>query len=184
MALSIVSTRRVIVAAVAILALVGFAALVVDVLYESLHQAAPHFGSMKVFWVNSLAGLVGGVVATGFGQAPPSQVVSGNLAQRNAVGVGALVAPPELQPTPSSGTVPTPARRGASQAPQTTAQKTQQVIGLIYALVYIVLGICSIGVVIVIENKGDAPDLVKSLATVSGGLILAIIGAFFAGNQP
>jgi len=173
MPISIVSIKRVIVALVSILALLGFVALVINVLYQTLYAETPYFGSMQVFWVNSLAGLVGGVVATGFGQAPPPQVMAGNLVERNASGVGGLVAPPELQPAPPTN---------AAQPAPGLGAKAPQIIGLLYATVYIVLGFASIAVVIIAEQKGDAPDLAKGLATVSGGLIVAIIGAFFAGN--
>src|SRR5258706_3883690 len=107
MPLSITSLRRMLVAFIAMLALAGFVATVLIALYRTIHEhQTPVFTSTYVFFANALAGLVGGIVAVGFGQSPPPSPNHENILQRNAGGLGVFLAPPELQSgSPQAGPV-------------------------------------------------------------------------------
>jgi hypothetical protein len=62
-----------------------------------------------------------------------------------------------------------------------TSSKAQEVLGLIYAIVYVLLAIAAIVTWVIYVAK--TPDLVKNLATVSMGMFVTIITAFFRENR-
>lgn len=120
----------------------------------------PVFKDTYIYIANILAGLVGGIVAVGFGQSPPPSPVGDlNILSRNAVGVGNFItsnAPQESRSQPSS--------------------TSREMIGLIYAAVYVIMGL---GAIIVWVASENTPDLLKNLATISLGMFLPIVTAFF-----
>lgn len=150
---------------ITILIIGGFAAVSIWGLvltWQSQDQPAT-FSDQYVYIATALAGLVGGLVAAGFGQRLPESDASraaageppqGRMASRVA-GLGRVVFP--------------------------TDKKTwQQIVASIYAIVYILVGVATI---ITWAMKGDAcPLLVKNMATVSFGLFLAIARGFFTEN--
>jgi hypothetical protein len=154
------TARNWLVSVLVILAIIGFAAICCIAFYQTLAQnAAPKFSEPFVYVANILAGLVGGIVAVGFGVTPPTGVKG--LLSRNMVALGSFIV--ENQP---------PARGSALAS----AGAPRELIGAIYALVYILAGVIAIGIWLYDDKT---PDLVKNLATVSIGMFVAIITAFF-----
>jgi hypothetical protein len=138
------------------LALIGFAVIYVYAIIESLSGdpsstlTRPNF----VFLANALAGLVGSVVAAGFGQTlpPPPQanVAGGGNAPTAAGGVGNIVDAGNVLPSGLSAYI-----AGG------------------YAIVYIAVGIAAI----VVWAVADVPEIVNNLAGVVLGLGVAILQA-------
>lgn len=156
-----VKPRSILVFVVVLAALLGFLWLFGRAIYLTMtHAEAPVFGDTYGHVANILSGLVGGIVAVGFGQSPPPAPAEDlNILSRNAVGLGSFI---------TAGSPP-----GEAVAPSSRAR---EVIGLIYATVYVVLGL---GAIVVWVADDKPPELVKNLATVSAGLFLPIITAFF-----
>jgi hypothetical protein len=140
-------------------ALLGFLLLYGRAFYLTLTQIdLPVFSDTYVYIANTLAGLVGGIVAIGFGQSPPPTSTGDlSLLSRNAVGVGNVI---------------TANRRGV-RGPST---RSREVMGLVYSLAYVLMGL---GAIIVWVADDKPPEIVKNLATLSIGLFLPIVTAFF-----
>jgi hypothetical protein len=104
-----------------------------------------------------LSGLVGGIVSAGFGQKiQNSSTPPGNRFSVNVRALGAFVLP-DFKFT------------------------VQELVGGIYAIVYVVLGVLAI--YCAYFQAGLAPDLLKNLANVTLGLFIAILTAFFSPTQ-
>lgn len=145
-------------------AIVGFASICCVAFYETLTQNdVPPFSERFVYVANILTGLVGGIVAGGFGVTPPSGVKG--LWSRNMAALGSFIV--ENQPL---------ARGSASSSAGTPKER----IGAIYAFVYIIAGAIAIGIWLYDDKT---PDLVENLATVSIGMFVAIVAAFFRNPQ-
>jgi hypothetical protein len=134
----------------------GFGALVLIGVVRTLRasEVAPSFNEPYLYVATGLAGLVGAVVAVGFGlkQPAPSPQNPSPIMAENAAGLGKILA---------SAGAPTFA---------------QILLGSLYAVAYIVLGIVAIVVWII---KADlTPDLVKNMASVSVGMLLPIARTF------
>jgi hypothetical protein len=140
--------------ALAGIALLGFAALVGYALAQTwTSETTPSFTDWYLYFATALTGLVGSVVAAGFGQKLPEaapEAESGRLA-RNVAGLGSL-----------AKAVPT--------------AKAKAIVASVYAGVYILWGLAAI--VTCMFRSSVAPDLVKSLAGVASGLFLAIARSF------
>ena|ERR1044071_128861 len=157
--------KSVLVFLIVLAALAGFLWLYCLAIYQTvMHDEVPTFGDSYVYIANILSGVVGGIVAVGFGQSPPpAQSADLNLLTRNAVGVGNFI------------TDNPPQGAHATQTP-----RAQEIIGLIYAAVYVILGLAAIVVWVADERP---PDLLKNLATVSIGLFIPITTAFFKESE-
>lgn len=157
--------RQLLVFVVVFSALIGFVWLLGRAIYLTFTQAdIPAFNESYVYVANILAGLVGGIVAAGFGQPPPAAAPGDlNLLSRNAVSLGNFITPDAPQ-----------------TASPTASTRAHEVIGLTYAAVYVILGLAAIAAWTVDEKP---PDLVKNLATVSIGLFIPIITSFFKENE-
>jgi len=169
------TSQRVLVGLLVFAALLGFAVMLGRAIYLTFTLAqAPTFSDTYSYVANVLGGLVGGIVAIGFGQSPPPMPADGpNIIARNAAGVGSLI----TADTSPAGRQPQPAP-SAVRAPSN--MRSQEIIGLIYAIVYILLGIAAI---VAWVSDEYPPDLVSNLATVSIGLFVPIVAAFFRENR-
>jgi hypothetical protein len=148
-------------------ALVGFVTLFGSAIWETWRSAQkPQPAENYLYVGTALAGLVGGIVATGFGQRPPEgsppvpglvpdPVSAGMIVFNNVVDLGYFVTA-GLQLT------------------------RPEVVGTVYAGLYIILGIASI--VTWVAKPAVASDLVRNLASVTIGLFLPIVSSFF--GQP
>jgi len=115
-----------------------------------------------VAFANTLAGLVGGIVAVGFGVSP-ARTADRNLVSRYKLRrLGSIIA--------------------AGDLPAATAQ---EILGLVYAVVYILIGFVAIGIW-QFKSSLDPNDIpftvIKNIATVSLGMFIPIIKGFFAKN--
>ncbi len=147
--------RTVLTIVITLAVLAGFAALFCWGIYATWTATAkPVFPETYLYVATALAGLVGGIVAAGFGQKLPesSAVTRPSRMARNITALGNFVL--------------------AGQA-----FNAQQIVASIYAGVYVLLGLVAIITWVV---KADVTsDLVKSLASVAFGLFLAIAQTFF-----
>jgi hypothetical protein len=104
-----------------------------------------------IYVATALAALIGGIVAVGFGQKPPA-FASATIAH-NASALGIF-----LTSLPNWGWA--------------------EVLGGIYATIYVVFGIAAI-VTWVVGPANPTPPIVKNLATTFLGMALPIIASFF-----
>lgn len=111
---------------------------------------------------STIAGLVGGIVASAFGVELPHEQVTGlTRYDRKTRSLGNLVASGELSGIES---IKDP-------------KKLKERLGALYSWVYIVIGILAIIVWLI----DDMPaEMVKNLASVSFGLILVIVKNYFS----
>ncbi len=142
---------------VTLAALAGFAAIFGLSIAASWRGATPSWATSEnfIYVATALAGLVGGIVAVGFGQKPPDPpaMPSANRVSRSITGLGNVLL----------------AGR---------AVNLRQLLGSAYAIVYFVLGL---GAITVWALRGGATlELVKNLASVSFGLFIAIARAFLS----
>jgi hypothetical protein len=151
------SVRKVLTVGIALVALIGFmyffGALIIGVVFT---PKPPTFTVDQITLATILSGLVGGIVAAGFGQKLPSNNGGGN---RVGIKISAL--------------------GGFVQAGFDWTSK--EFIGSIYAAVYVILGLLAI--FIAYFRADVAPDLLKNLANVTLGLFIAILTAFFSPTQ-
>jgi hypothetical protein len=162
--------RKLLVSLLVIAALLGFIWLFGQAIYLTIKSdTTPKFNDQYVYFANILVGLVGGIVAVGFGQAPPPGPNGGSVMARSAAGLGEIVASARAVRKSAQGTPPTP------------PSNTSEILGAIYAAVYVLLGLIAIGVWIYSPDR--TPDVVKNLATVSLGMFVPIIKGFFT-DQP
>jgi hypothetical protein len=162
--------RKLLVSLIVIAALLGFIWLFGRAIYLTVKSdTIPEFNDQYVYFANILVGLVGGIVAVGFGQAPPPPNGGGVMA-RSAAGLGEIVAPARAA-----------VRQAAPGTPPGPPSKTSELLGAIYAAVYVLLGLIAIGIWIYSPER--TPDVVKNLATVSLGMFVPIIKGFFT-DQP
>jgi hypothetical protein len=161
--------RSVLVFSMAILTLAGFAFLSGFAIYQTAVMGqTPVFSEPYVYVANILAGLVGGVVAAGFGQAlPPTTTLLSNALQRNLHGLGNFIVANKPKPSRATSTA-------AAQAQPPSSAKDK--IAFIYVIVYL---LCAVAAIVVWVVDSNVPDIVKNLATVSIGMIVAIVTAFF-----
>jgi heme A synthase len=149
---------------ISVLVILGFAAACIwgIVATWQAQDTPPAFPDAFVYLSTALAGLVGGLVAAGFGQKMPEADatldVSGapappqpSRAASRALGVGAIVFPGQKQ-------------------------DWQQLVGSIYAIVYVLVGLATI--VTWVLQSDVCPPMVKNLASVSIGLFLPIARNF------
>lgn len=161
--------KSVLVFIMAILALAGFAFMTGFAIYQTaIMDRIPVFSEPYVYVANILAGLVGGVVAVGFGQAPPptAPIVS-NALQRNLRGLADFIVANKPKPLTATST---------AAALTTPPSSAKEIIAFIYVIVYL---LCAVAAIIVWVADSNVPDIVKNLATVSIGMIVAIVTAFF-----
>jgi hypothetical protein len=137
-------------AAIALVAIVAFAWMFGYGMYKVWNKIASPDNEPYLYVATSLATLVGGIVAVGFGQPPPKP--SGSLPKDSFAGLGKLA----------------------------LGQKDLNwaaILGGIYAVVYVVFGIAAIATW-VIEPNSITP-LIKNQATTFLGMALPIVAAFF-----
>jgi hypothetical protein len=148
------SVRKWLTVGVALVALLGFlyffGGLVITALLAS---QKPSVDTTLTSLATILSGLVGGIVAAGFGQKPPNPPGGGRRWRRNFSALGNFV------------------QGGLDWG-------SKEFIGSVYAIVYVVLGVLAI--YCAYFRSDLAPDLLKNLANVTLGLFIAIITAFFS----
>lgn len=113
----------------------------------------PVFSEPYLYVSTALAGLIGGIVALGFGQPPPNprSTPRPDRLTRSMAGLGRMVLPGQRE-------------------------DWQRIMASAYAVVYIVWGVAAI--VTWVVKSPVTPPLVKNLASVSFGLFLPITQAF------
>ena len=138
---------------------------------DDTKKEAPQHGEPFTYVASILAGLVGGIVAAGFGQAPPSAPGGGarDAFTRNVAGLGDFIVENKREARPALRDEAGP-------------RKGKETLGLIYAAVYFLVAFANIGAWIYADE--EASILVKNLATVSIGLIVSIVTAFFRDDKP
>lgn len=147
-------------ALLSVLALLGFVVLYAVAIWNSWHSK-PGPDQNFVFLATSLAGLVGGFVASMFGQALPD-APNGPLTfiKSYAAHVGRLV---------------TAQRKGL-----TSKTGGPMLIGLAYIIAYFAVGTAAIVTWLFIP---DLSDLIKNLALIVMGLMVAIAGTYMHAIQ-
>lgn len=146
-------TRYYVTVGAAILAIVAFAFLYGWAMVATwTATATPKFNDAFSYFASLLAGLIGGIVAAGFNQRLPTQMPAGQSLPPRVTAVGALVIPRHTH-------------------------NSQQVLGSIYAVVYFLFGVAA--AVTWIVRYGVTPDLVRGLAGIATGLLIAVVRAFF-----
>lgn len=143
--------------ALTLIVLLGFTAMVTYGIYQTwTGDTTPSFTDAYLYVATGLTGLVGGIVAAGFGQKPPQTAAGSETARektaRNIDGLGNLVL--------------------AGKAVQ-----AKGIVAAVYAGVYLLLGV--VAIVTWVAKSSVTPDLVKNLASVAIGLILPIAQGFF-----
>jgi hypothetical protein len=142
---------RILVALLALAAIVAFLLMfgigILNVLRARPGEPPAH-NEAFVYVATAVASLVGGIVAVGFGIKPPGGNGSRLKASVSSLGTLAL---PKIE--------------------------WKEVIGSIYAIVYIILGIAAVTVWVIKPNETSA--LVKNLATTFLGLAIPIAAGFF-----
>lgn len=149
--------------------LLGFAAISFYAFWLTMTtQGKVELGDQLLYIANVLTGLVGGIVAFGFGMSPkPTGSLGDTVLKRSAKGLGEL-----MVKTAAQGPVGAAGGGGGSKA--------RQVLGFVYALIYILVGLAAI-VIWMIDDQ--AADLVKNLSTVFLGMAVPIVAAFFKENK-
>lgn len=140
---------------IAIAALIGFVYFYGALVVGAITKAVPTFSTDQSTLATILSGLVGGIVAAGFGVAKPDNSGGGGRLTVKARSLGAFV-----------------------QARANWA--SPQLVGSIYAAVYVVLGLLAIFVAYFYSTP---PALLANLANVTIGLFIAIVTAFFSPTQ-
>ncbi|HYX72439.1 MAG TPA: hypothetical protein VE732_06695 [Nitrososphaera sp.] len=175
--------RNILVLALVVGALLGFAVMsgiairdTIKAKQDTSKKAAPEHGEPFTYVASILAGLVGGIVAAGFGQSPPSKPGGGaaDALTRNVIGLGDFIVENKREKNLS--------RKADGDDSSATSSKAKEAIGIIYAAVYFLIGVANIGAWIYANE--EASILVKNLATVSIGLFVSIVTAFFRDDQP
>lgn len=135
-------------------ALIGFMLVYYQLFTGSWSPGNPP-GQNFTYLAEGLTGLVGGIVATSFGQTPPGHGAAvGTWARFRARlrGAGAFLGPFD-------------------------SDSSKQWLAAIYTLAY---AACAIGaIVLFVQDSDDTPALVDTLATVSFGLGLSIVSGGF-----
>ncbi|MCX6261775.1 MAG: hypothetical protein NTY95_13275 [Bacteroidia bacterium] len=156
---------------IVILALVGFVVLSVFVMYKTCKIT----GNVKIndnytVLANILTGLIGGVVALGFGISPPrSEKVKESLVKRNMIGLGGLVTVSNLFTGSNKS-------KSRVDIKENNNLQAKEILGFIYALSYIIISCAAV----VIWASDDTPhEIVKNLATIFIGMIPPIVVGYF-----
>jgi hypothetical protein len=140
-------------AVMAVIALVLYVAgVVLSLIYTFKGGKDPSFVTSEAtrYVTTGLAGLVGGVAATAFGQAPPDpNGGTANRATRNLSSLGKVV---------------------------TASASAAAAIGMAYVSAYLLLGLAAL--VAWLVKGGDTLELTKTLASTFFGLLIVVTGAF------
>lgn len=165
------NARTVLTVFIAMTALIGFAALVGYGLYQTwlATDAAPSFTEAYLYVATALTGLVGGIVAAGFGQKSPDP---GSQAAASG-------------PKPPASSLKAQPRRMARSltgvggfALAGRGGNAKQFVGTVYAAVYLVVGVAAVATWV--SKSSVTPELVKNLALVVIGLALPTVGAIMS----
>jgi cytochrome c biogenesis protein CcdA len=169
------TVRKYLVLFIVLAALAGFAVMVSRAMYLTLAETTiPEFSDTYTYVASILAGLVGGIVAVGFGQSPLEHGPGGpNVLARNAAGLAAFLSGEQ----PHSLLAGSPTVQNETRRDPGNRSGLSEAAGLAYAVVYVVLGI--IAVVVWVAKEDLTPNLVKNLASVSLGLLIPIVVTFF-----
>jgi len=148
---------------ISLLVIGGFAAVFAKGILDTWQAkgTVPPFSETYLYVATALAGLVGGLVAAGFGQKLPETPPGRDLAR-------------EAQPSRVARRL---ANLGAIVLPGQT-QDWQRLMASLYAVVYILWGVLAI--ITWVAKSPVCPDLVKNLASISFGLFLAIARGFLS----
>jgi hypothetical protein len=165
-------------------ALVGFASMFGVGIYQTWTAAADHppvFNEPFLYVATTIAALIGGIVAVGFGQKPPvpgppqgpSIETSRSTLMRSQHGQIGL--DPRIL---ASLSITSLARLLLTAA--ANPKLWQKILASLYALIYFFWGLASVLTWVV--HPSEAPDLVKNLATTFLGLAIPVAAGFF-GSQ-
>jgi hypothetical protein len=148
-------------------ALVGFVSMFGIGLAKTVGAAStPSFSDAYTYVATALVGLVGAVVAAGFGQTPQKPAVA------PAAGAGGGMVGPEASLL----------GLGSFVLARKVALNWHAILGAAYAIVYVGFAIAAI--VIWVKDSAVTPDLIKNLASVGLGMMIPIVAAFFSVQAP
>lgn len=143
-------------AALAVTAVLGFAALSIYAFVKTLQASkfAPSLNDSYLYVTAGLSSLVGGVVAVAFGQKPPAESRTETLSRENIKSLTRTV----------TGRHPEGIQVGS-------------VIGTTYAITYFLFGL--IAIVLWIIKQDLVADPVKALAATVLGMLIPIVRGYF-----
>jgi hypothetical protein len=165
-------------------ALVAFASMFGAGIYRTWTATAVHppvFNEPFLYIATTIAALMGGIVAVGFGQKPPippqgpsteTSLITRITSQHGAVGAELLFL--------GGLNITSLARFLLSAVRATDPETWQKILASLYAIVYFFWGIASVLTWVV--HPSEAPELVKNLATTFLGLAIPVAAGFF-GSQ-
>jgi hypothetical protein len=145
-------------AALSLAALLGFIYIYGRAMIEMISTPTqPVFSDAFIYVGTALAGLVGGVAATGLGQG--AMGARQNRAKSVLAGLGTWLAPNQ-------------------------AENFQQTLALIYTIVYIVFGVAALLLWISAKPEEPVLPMIRDLGLIFLGLALATVQAFVGGINP
>ncbi|AYQ27631.1 MULTISPECIES: hypothetical protein [unclassified Polaromonas] len=158
--------RRTIAGSIAVALLLGFVALYTVAIWQCWIAAEPsklRFSSEFVYAATGLAGLVGGIVAMSFNEQLPVTPDAVKSAEERSLVV-------------ASETGLKAGKKAAIEAFDATTNDVLHNINAAYAIAYFITG--GTAIVTWLSFSKDTPDLIRNLALIVFGLVLAIAKAF------
>ncbi|WP_299114183.1 hypothetical protein [uncultured Winogradskyella sp.] len=159
--------QKILIQLLVILALLGFLACSGYLFYLSFEilvdgklpdNYREELNSALTYVTSGLTGLVGGIVASGFGVKPPD---SGNEVEESSVKTFAY----KLQ------------NLGSYSISDNKPNESKEKMGFFYALAYIVVGIGSIALWIILNE--NAMESISNMATTFFGMLIPIVAQYF-----
>jgi len=153
-------------ALLAVAAVVGFAALSIYGFIKTLQatNSAPSLNDAYLYVTAALSSLVGGVVAVAFGQKPPP-------------GPGTSLGSADGSPPATQTLLSENATSLTRVATGRDLPNVGTVIGSLYAITYVAIGL--VAIVLWIVKQDLAADPVKALAATFLGLVVPIVRGYF-----
>ncbi len=160
--------QQILVRIIVILGLVGFLVCAGYLFYNSFNiDDGTELNSSLLYITTGLTGLVGGIVATGFGVKKPNPPSGGAV-------VAATPAPLKESHSMKFQNL------GAFASSSKDSDKSKERMGFYYALAYLLVGVTAI--VIWIIQQDETIETVSNMATTFFGMMVPIIAQFFRGN--
>jgi tryptophan-rich sensory protein len=143
---------------VVILALVAFIALSLFIMYKTYITTGDIDINPNIFYVaNILTGLIGGIVAIGFGvPAPKEKDTNYKLFNRKMIALGGLVTTGKFFPERNKSV-------NSASTNNKDASDPVRTFGIIYAISYIIIGFAAL---IFWMTDDKPPDFIKNISTV------------------
>ena len=161
--------QQILVRIIVILALVGFLVCAGYLFYNAFNvDNGNELNSSLLYITTGLTGLVGGIVATGFGVKKPNPPSGGEP------GVAAEPAPLKVSHSAKFQNL------GGFASSSKDSDKSKERMGFYYALAYLLVGVTAI--VIWVIKQDQTIETVSNMATTFFGMMVPIVAQFFRGN--